>query len=279
MELTKKIHTVYADLTKSQKKIADFIGTDGIDVSFDSISALAKKVGVSEPSILRFARQMGYEGYPEFRKELQQELRNRLSITARLRRAVVTPNDHLLDSLLQQDSALIEQTRSAVSRKEFSKAIELISKSKKIFVIGFRSAFAVAYFLYFRLVRLGFDCRLLTMTGGTSLIEQLPILGEKDLLIATGFDNTPRETRIAMKYAHKRRVPILSITHSSTSEITRMADIYLIAQRRVNVSQSLAAPMALANALAIGVAKRKKTTALKALRHLDAIQQEYLDEK
>ncbi len=279
MDLTKKINTAYADLTKAHRKIADFIATDGVDVSFDSISALAKKVGVSEPSIVRFAHQMGYEGYPEFRKELQQELRNRLSIAARLRRAVVTPTDHLLDSLLQEDSELIEQTRSAVSRKDFSKAIELISKSRKIFVIGFRSAFAVAYFLYFRLVRLGFDCRLLTITGGTSLIEQLPLLGKNDLLIATGFDNTPRETRIAMKYARQRHVPILSITHSPASEIARMADIFLVAQRRVNVSQSLAAPMSLANALAIGVAKRKKNTALRVLRHLDAVQQEYLDEK
>jgi DNA-binding MurR/RpiR family transcriptional regulator len=121
--------------------------------------------------------------------------------------------------------------------------------------------------------------RLITVTGGTSLVEQLALLERGDLVIALGFDETPRETRMTIDYAVKHRIPVLGISHTPTSEIARTATLCLLGCRRPHRTQSLAASMSLLNALAIAVAARNKPKALRALRRLDAIEQHYLNEK
>ncbi|HWP59838.1 MAG TPA: MurR/RpiR family transcriptional regulator [Candidatus Acidoferrales bacterium] len=273
MELLEKIQKRYGELSASQRKIADYIASNGVEISFDSIVELAAKIGVSEPSIVRFAQLLGFKGYPEFRKELQEELRQRVGNAARLRRAVsgVRPG-RFFDTLLRQDMELIEQTRSDLAAAELARAIDLVCKARRILIVGFRSAFALAYFLYFRFARLRLDARLAFLTGGTSLMEQLVLLGRKDLVIAIAFDHTPRETRTAVDYARRRGIPVLGISHLKTSEIARKASVCLLARRQTHITQSLAAPMALLNALAIGVANRNKSKALHALRQLDAIE-------
>ncbi len=275
MELLQKIQQRYGDLSKNQRKIAHYIASNGVEVSFDSIIELANKIGVSEPSIVRFAQLLGFKGYPQFRKELQEEFRRTIGSAARLRRAVTdVPNKQFFEALLLKDVEFIEQTRREISEKDLSQAIARIWQARRIFIVGFRSAFSLAYFLYFRFVRLRLDVRLAILTGGTSLIEQLVLLGSQDLLIVIAFDHTPRETRTALDYALKRNIPILGVTHIRTSEIARKASVCLFARRQTHITQSLAAPMALLNALAIGVANRRKAKALRALRQLDAIDAE-----
>jgi DNA-binding MurR/RpiR family transcriptional regulator len=124
----------------------------------------------------------------------------------------------------------------------------------------------------------GIDARLAILTGGTSLIEQLTLFSRRDLLVVIGFEYTPRETRTALEYAAKYRVPVLGITHLRTSEIARKADVCLFFRRQTRITQSLAAPMALLNAMAIEVANRRKAKALRALRRLDAFEA-HIEEK
>ncbi len=152
----------------------------------------------------------------------------------------------------------------------------MILRADKILIIGFRAAFSLAYFLYFRFARLRLDARLVTLTGGTSLVEQLALLEKNDLVIALGFDETPRETKITINFAKKHGIPILGITHIPTSEIARAASVFLLGRRQPHRTQSLAASMSLLNALAIAVAARHKVKAMRALRRLDTIEQEYL---
>jgi DNA-binding MurR/RpiR family transcriptional regulator len=182
-------------------------------------------------------------------------------------------------SLFQNDIELIEETRSKLTEAAFTEAVGLVVGAKKIFIVGFRAAFSLAYFLYFRFVRLRMDARLITVTGGTSLVEQLALLERGDLVIALGFDETPRETRMTIDYAVKHRIPVLGISHTPTSEIARTSTLCLLGCRRPHRTQSLAPSMSLLNALAIAVAARNKPKALRALRRLDAIEQHYLNEK
>jgi DNA-binding MurR/RpiR family transcriptional regulator len=181
--------------------------------------------------------------------------------------------------MFQHDIDLIKETQSSLTKASFTQAVRMIVGAKKIFIIGFRAAFALAYFLHFRLLRIGLDARLITVTAGTSLVEQLAQLRKGDLVIALGFDETPRETKITIDFAINQRIPVLGISHTPTSEIARSSTLCLLGRRLPHSTQSLAASMSLLNVLAIAVAARNKRQALRQLRRLDTIEQRYLKER
>jgi DNA-binding MurR/RpiR family transcriptional regulator len=276
MGVLDRIQKHFSDLSKNQKKVAQYIERDGAMASFDSVRQLARKAGVSESSVVRLAQALGYEGYPELRRELQEEFKKRMGGARRLQRAVSElPAHGFVESLFRKDVESIEETLAHFSYDEFSRAIDLIWRARRIFIIGFRSAFSLAYFLNFRLARLGLDAHLILITGGTSLLEQLSLIGPRDLLVPIGFDPMAEETRMAISHALKSKTSILGISHSSTSEIARVATVCLLARRRQDRAQSLVAHMALLNALAIGVANRKRSRSLRALARLDRMEEIY----
>lgn len=235
-----KIQKSFATLSVNRRRIADYIVSDGTTVSFASLRQLAQMVGVSEFSIVRFAQDLGYTGYPELRRQLQQEVKDRLGSAARMRQTIqkVRGREALVRDLFQKDIDLIGETLAALSYDDFERAIDLIWKARRVFIIGLRSSCSMAYFLYFRFVRLQIDARLITVTGSSSLFEQLALLRKEDLLIAIGFSDIPRETDTAIDHA---------------------------------IVQSLTAPFCLSNALAIGVATANKSKSLEALSQLDSM--------
>ncbi len=276
MDVFQKIQKSFANLSKNQKKVAEYIGRDGAMASFDSVRQLARKAGVSESSVVRLAQALGYEGYPELRRQLQEEFKKRMGGAGRLQRAVSElPARGFVESLFRKDVESIEETLSKFSYEDFATAMDLIWRARRIFIIGFRSAFSLAYFLNFRMARLGFDVHLILMTGGTSLLEQLALIDRRDLLVVIGFERLPEETRIAMNHAIVSKAKVLGISHSSTSEIARKATVCLLARRRDDRTQSVVAHMALLNALAIGVANRRRSRSLRALERLDRMEEAY----
>jgi DNA-binding MurR/RpiR family transcriptional regulator len=278
MGLLEKIQKGFPGLSANRKKIAEYIVADGTTVSFASLRQLAQMVGVSESSVVRFAQGLGYRGYPELRRQLQQEVRERLSSASRMRETLlkVRGREGLVRDLFQKDIELIGETLADLSYEEFAKAIDLVWKAKRVFIIGLRSSFSMAYFLYFRFVRLQIDVRLITVTGSSSLFEQLALLRRQDLLIALGFADIPKETNIAIDHALKVRAKVLGITYPPTSEIGQRAHVVLLAKRGTHsMVQSLTAPFCLLNALAIGVATAKKSKSLRALSQLDTMGEIY----
>ena len=272
MPLLEKIQANFSALSANGKKNAEHIVADGTTVSFASLRQLAQLVGVSESSVVRFAQDLGYRGYPALRRELQQEVKERLSSASRMRETLskVRGREGLVRDLFHKDIELIGETLADLSYKEFAKAIDLIWKANRVFIIGLRSPFSLAYFLYFRLVRLQIDARLITVTGSSSLFEQIALLREQDLLIALGFADIPKETNIAIDHALKVGAKVLGITHPPTSEIGQKAHVVLVAKRGTHrMVQSLTAPFCLLNALAIGVATAKRSKSLQALGQLD----------
>jgi DNA-binding MurR/RpiR family transcriptional regulator len=237
---------------------------------------LAKAAGVSESAVVRFAQKLGYRGYPELRQEFQETLRSRIGRAQRLRRTVTgLPQQNVIESLFRRDIELLEATVADLSQKDFSKAVDLIWGARRIFVIGLRSSFALAYFLYFRLIRLGLDVHLIMITGGASLIEQLALMQSNDLLVVIGFDRIPLETRIAIDHAIKMKVVRLGITHFRSSEIARKVNVCLVAKRRPHAAEGLTAPLSLLNALAVSVANQRRRHSFKALTRLDRMEAYY----
>jgi DNA-binding MurR/RpiR family transcriptional regulator len=274
MGLLEKIQKGFPSLSINRKRIAEYIISDGTNASFASLKQLAQMIGVSESSVVRFAQDLGYKGYPELRRQLQEEVRERLSSASRMRETLlkVRGREGLVRDLFQKDIELIGETLAALSYDDFARAIDLIWKAKRVFIIGLRSSFSMAYFLYFRLIRLQIDTRLISITGSSSLFEQLALLRKQDLLIALGFAAIPNETNIAIDHALTVGAKVLGVTYPPTSEIGQRSHVVLLAKRGTHsMVQSLTAPFCLLNGLAIGVATAKKTRSLRALGQLDSM--------
>jgi len=278
MDYSRRLQKVLPALSTKQKRIAEFIAEDGTSVSFASLKELAVTIDVSESSIVRFAQELGYKGYPDLRQQLQAEVKAKLSAAERMRRTIsnVQSSESAIPRLFQKDVELIEDTVRMLAPEVFAEAVDLIWRCERVFIIGLRSSFSLAYFIYFRLIRLQIDARLITITGSGSLFEKLALMREKDLLIAIGFDNVPDETIAAVARAREVGARVLGVTHLQTTEIGQNADITLVARRDTQgMVESLTAPFSLLNALAISVATARKARSLAALTELDRLNQNY----
>jgi len=181
-------------------------------------------------------------------------------------------DENIFAKLLKRDIQLLEETLQAVSLADFHRAVEMILRARKVFLIGLNASMALAYLLHFRLVRVKKDARWLFLTGGTSLLEQLAFMDQEDVLIAIDFLQVPREVQTALQHGKKIGVPILGITDFPSSPIAKSATVCLYAKRGLHTTvNSLTPAFSLVNALAIAVGWAKKADSIKALTDLDKL--------
>jgi DNA-binding MurR/RpiR family transcriptional regulator len=226
---------------------------------------------------VRFAKSLGYKGFPEFKREIQKEMRRKLRAADRMEEtfAQLRGEENILAKLINRDIQLLQETLQAVSYPDFHKAVELILGARKVFLIGLNASMALAYLLHFRLVRVKKDTHWIFLTGGTSLLEQLAFMESADVLISIDFLQVPREIQTALQHAKKISVPILGITDFPSSPIAKAADVCLYAKRGLHTTvNSLTPAFSLVNALAIAVGWAKKSDSIKALTDLDTLLEE-----
>jgi DNA-binding MurR/RpiR family transcriptional regulator len=241
------------------------------------VNDLAQAVGVSNSTVVRFAKSLGYKGFPEFKREIQKEMRRKLRAADRMEEtfAQLRGEENILAKLINRDIQLLQETLQAVSYPDFHKAVELILGARKVFLIGLNASMALAYLLHFRLVRVKKDTHWIFLTGGTSLLEQLAFMESADVLISIDFLQVPREIQTALQHAKKIGVPILGITDFPSSPIAKAADVCLYAKRGLHTTvNSLTPAFSLVNALAIAVGWAKKSDSIKALTDLDTLLEE-----
>jgi DNA-binding MurR/RpiR family transcriptional regulator len=274
MPAIRQILTKVNSLNGAQKRLGHYLQTDSSALLLSNVSDLARTVGVSKATVVRFAKSLGYKGFPEFRRDIQQEMRRKLRAADRMEEtfAELDNDENILAKLIKRDTQLLEETLQAASFPDFHKAVEIILRARKVFLIGLNASMALAYLLHFRLVRVKKDAHWIFHTGGTSLLEQLAFMGEADVLIAIDFLQVPREVQTALQHAKKVGAPILGITDFPTSPIARAADVCLYAKRGLHTTvNSLTPAFSLVNALAIAVSWAKKGDSIKALTDLDAL--------
>ena len=148
-----KIDALYSKLSKGQKKIADYIMESYDKAAFMTAARLGETVGVSESTVVRFATELGFEGYPAFQNDLQELIRSKLTSVQRMESASVRiGQDEILETVLTADSSMIKATLEQTSKENFNGAVEAINKARTIYILGVRSAATLANFLafYFR---------------------------------------------------------------------------------------------------------------------------------
>ncbi|MBO4342233.1 MAG: MurR/RpiR family transcriptional regulator [Clostridia bacterium] len=273
--LNEKIEFYYPTMSKGQKKIADFITKNGEKASFMTASALGDAVGVSESTVVRFASDIGYRGYPELRKGLQENIKNKLTSVQRMEAAGKYDGDDFINRAFSADIEMIKQTRDNISRKDFFSAVSALNRARRIYILGVRSSAFLAGFASYYL-NFFYDSVLINTSAESEMFEQMLKIKETDVCIAVSFPRYSARTVNALKYAKSRGAKIISVTDSPDSPIAPYADCLLLASSNmVSFVDSLAAPLSLMNALIAAAAMEKKEEFSEELEALEKIWDEY----
>ncbi len=264
-------------LSKGHKKLAQYI-TDNYDkAAFMTASKLGEKVGVSESTVVRFATEIGFKGYPELQKELQHMIKSKLTAVQRMEvSGNLIGEQDALKKVLNGDIELIRSTLENISTDEFSKAVETINKAKKIYILGVRSSAALASFLYFYFNPVFENVVLVDTASGSEMFEQMFRISEDDVCIAISFPRYSKQTINALRFINDRGTKIIAITDSTASPIAEYADSILVAKSdMVSVVDSLVAPLSLINALIVAVTFSRREEAYSNFNKLEGIWDEY----
>ena len=245
--------------SKGQKRIARYITEDYDKAAFMTANRLGKTVGVSESTVVRFAVDLGFDGYPSMQKAMQEMVLNRLTSVQRIEVA----NDRLGDqdvvsTVLRSDMEKIRQTEEMVSREEFSAAVNAILKAKRVYILGVRSVEPLANFLGYYLNYMFNNVHVVSGFGAGEMFEKIVSVNSSDAVIAFSF---PRYS---------------STTDSKLSPLGSNCDHVLIAKSdMVSLVDSLVAPLSIVNALIVAVAAQKEKELSKTFANLERIWEEY----
>ena len=263
--------------SKGQKKIANFILESYDKAAFMTASRLGKKFGVSESTVVRFAAELGYDGYPDMQKSLQKMIRNRLTSVQRIE----VTNDRLgdqdlLSMVLQSDIEKIRMTLEELDRESFEKAVDAIVSAKKIYIIGVRSSAAIAAFLHFYFNLIFENVCLVSANTASEVFESLLRVGEGDVVVGVSFPRYSSRTVQAMNFARDRGATTIAITDSEASPLAPISHYTLKARSDMaSFVDSLVAPLSLVNALLVAVSQRKNDDLAHTFRTLEEIWDEY----
>jgi len=272
-----RIQKKMADFSKGQKLIAKYIEEHYDKVAFMTASKLGATVGVSESTVVRFATEIGYSGYPELQQAMQEMIRNKLTSVQRME---VTANrigdSDILDSVFNQDIDIIRRTMEETPHEDFYRAVDAIIGARKIYILGTRSSLALATFLsyYFNLI---FENVLLVQsTSEGEIFEQMIRIDKRDVVIGISFPRYSRKAVKAMNFAHKSGATVVAITDSSLSPLAKEADNLLLARSDIaSIVDSLVAPLSLINALIVTTTLRKSGEVTQVFKRLEDIWDEY----
>ena len=279
--MTKDILSLIRDnmstFSKGQKLIANYILESYDKAAFMTASRLGKTVKVSESTVVRFAAELGYEGYPAMQKALQEMIRSKLTSVQRIEVSNDRIGDQdLLSMVMQSDIEKIHMTMEETDRVEFDQAVNAIVGARHIYILGVRSAAALASFLgfYFNLI---FDHVTMIHTTSTSeVFEQMLRIAPGDVVIGISFPRYSRRTVKAMQFAHDRGAIAIALTDSETSPLVPYSTHRLLAKSDMaSFVDSLVAPLSLINALIVAIGRKKNEDLSRTFAELERIWDEY----
>ncbi len=276
-DVIKRIQDNLSDFSKGQKLIANYMLTNYDKAAFMTAARLGEVVGVSESTVVRFALELGFDGYPKLQKMLQELIKSKLTAVQRME---VTSNrineDNILKSVLVSDMDKIKITLEELDQESFNHAVESILGAKRIYILGVRSAAPLASFLgfYFNLI---FDnVRLINTASVSEMFEQIIRVSEEDAVIGISFPRYSKRTIKALHFVKSQGAKIIAITDSRESPLAQISDHALIARSDMaSFVDSLVAPLSLINALIVAIGMRKKQEIYSIFGKLENIWDEY----
>ena len=275
-DLMRLIQGKFIRLSKGQKLIAEYILKNYDKAAFMTAAKLGVSVGVSESTVVRFANELGFSGYPKLQKALQELIKNKLTTVQRLE----LRNDYFSDGdalkgVLKADMENIRATLEKINENVFEDVVKSIFEAKRIYIIGLRSSTALSEFLGFYLNIILQNVKVVSY-GISDVFEQMINVSEGDLVIGIGFPRYAAKTIDALAFSQDRGAKVVALTDSLLSPLATKADYTLIAQSKMaSFVDSLVAPLSVINALIIAVGMREKENISNVFAGLEEIWQNY----
>lgn len=265
------------ELSKGQKQIANYILSHYEKAAYMTASKLGSLAGVSESTVVRFAIELGFDGYPELQRSLQELIRTKLTSFQRIEVANNLIGDgDMLEKVLDSDAERIRRTLESIDREAFNTAVDKILAARHIYIIGVRSASSLASFLSQNFEMIFDNVHFVQTTSGSEMFERIMRIGPDDVMIAISFPRYSKRTINAVEYAREVGANVIAITDSPLSPIAQYAHELLTAQSdMVSFVDSLVAPLSLINAMIAAVSMKKQEELNVLFRRLENIWDEY----
>lgn len=259
--------------SKGQRMIAKYVLENYDKAAFMTAGKLGKTVGVSESTVVRFAAELGYDGYPGMRKALQEMIRSRLTSVQRIEAAKdFIDDENVLKSVITDDIDKLRSTLEEVDMESFNAVVDSIMSARNIYISALRTSHILAEFLAFYLNLLRDGVRLIQANGSAEMYEQLMRIGEGDLYIGFTFPRYSSQAVKGLEFAHASGAATVGITDSVNSPFYGVADHCLFAKSEmVSFIDSLVAPLSLVNAIVVAAASRSRDVLPETFKHLERI--------
>ncbi len=274
------LHTIQNNMpcfSKGQKRIAAYILSDYDKAAFMTASKLGSLVGVSESTVVRFASELGYDGYPSMQRVLQDMIRSRLTSTQRIRAAGdIFSGQDVLPAVIQSDIDKLRQMIGQADQGEFDQVVDKLMTGRHIYILGVRSSSFVAGYLHFYMHLLTENVTLIQSNAAGEMFEQMLRMGPGDVLIAISFPRYSKVTINTVKFARDRGAEIIAITDNELSPVYQLSQAALLAPcEMISFVDSMVAPLSLMNALLVALSNRVEKDISAIFAELETIWNEY----
>jgi DNA-binding MurR/RpiR family transcriptional regulator len=265
----------YKDLTKSEKQIADFLRKNQEESAFLSAGELAEQLGLSEATLVRFARSLGFDSYPAMREVLQENFRRRVTHSTRLRSRLddLRESGDIFERLVTSEIDYLTEALQTLDRNALNAAVELLRTHQRVFVFGLGPSVSLVELLEIRLTRSARHVIPLKISG-KEMLEPMLLMNSNDLLIAIGFFNMTPNLQIVLDYANEHKTPVILVTDTLDLMVGDKADVVLKARRGpVSAFHSLTVPMTIINALLLALSSAEQEKVMENLDKLDQLRE------
>lgn len=263
--------------SKGQKRIARFITESYDKAAFMTANRLGKTVGVSESTVVRFAVDLGFDGYPSMQKSMQKMVLNRLTSIQRIEVANTRLGDQdVISTVIHADIEKLRQTSDTVDRCVFNEAVNAILKAKRVYILGVRSVAPLANFLGYYLNYMFNNVHVISGYSTAEMFEKIVGVNANDVVVAFSFPRYSASTTRGAQYCRSTGATVIGITDSDLSPLGRNSDHVLIAKSdMVSLVDSLVAPLSLVNALIVAIASKREKELSQTFANLERIWEEY----
>lgn len=276
-DLISRINKHFAKMSKGQKKLAGYILANYDKAVFMTAAKMGKTVGVSESTVVRFASLLGYKGYPEFQKELENLVQEKLNSIERIEVASGNMSrQEVLEKVLTADAEKIKLTLDNIDREAFETAVDWLSEARRIYVVGVRSCSALAGFLGFYLNMIFDNITVISTNNFSEMFEQMIKINKKDCIVGISFPRYSMRTLKAMEFANDRNAKVIAITDSKNSPLGLYSSCNLIARSDMaSIVDSLVAPLSVINALIVSLCIKRQDEVIENLETLERVWNQY----
>lgn len=263
--------------SKRQKLIANYLLQNFDKAAFMTAAALGTEIGVSESTVVRFASEMGFDGYQKLQKSLRDFTIKKSTAFQRMEIASrQMEEDNILESVLKADIGNIIKTMEEIDKVQFEGAVNAVLNARRIYIMGVRSASALSAFAGFYFNLLFENTCIIRSNSAADIFEQLLHVKSDDVVIGMSFPRYSRNTKKALEYVSKQGATVISITDNINSPVVKCSDYYLIARSSMeSFADSLVAPMSVVNAFIVALGMKKKNEVKGMFEKLENIWDEY----